>query len=564
MARNNNPADVVKVASIPPRPNVRVGKPGKIVTANMRMKTAFPQAGGVTLGSGGNFYSPELSTDFLELPQTIDEQRNFYRFFYDHDEFIGQAIDLNSELPLSKIRLRMPEAKNREIAVQAMRFCQKWARRVGLLHRLISIVHDFNLIGEAFIFAEDTSPDMPDDVRSYAYREVKADGTTEEKWVEYEDADERAVKWLKRNYKGWTAVRVLPPEQVHMESFPFTDAKLLELVVDSKTKAIVNKAQQGDLRAIQVVDSMPREIVSSVLLGQNLPLNTDPDAGSFCYHMARKKSDYEPRGKSLLQRCLRTLVFRDKVRQALTSIASRHMTPFRLIWAEDMDDAQTEDLREQVDIALQDPDYSIISNFEVHWEEMGAEQRLPNWDWVYEQTNKQLYAGLGMTESLLSGESSYSGDRIHLEVINTRFMLLREVLQDFVEDYIFKPMCARMGFVEEDEDGNLEVIFPRLSFTRLALRDNQETFDALFNLYQKGSLDIDVILDLLNIDPMTTREKLEKDMLTVNDSLFNEILRSAYSGAGNAMAEQTDIIERAAKAMGLKYTPPPAEGESRY
>jgi hypothetical protein len=47
-------------------------------------------------------------------------------FFYDHDEFIGQAIDLNSELPLSKIRLRMPEAKNRKIAEQAMRFCQKW------------------------------------------------------------------------------------------------------------------------------------------------------------------------------------------------------------------------------------------------------------------------------------------------------------------------------------------------------------------------------------------------------------------------------------------------------
>jgi len=563
MARNNNPADVVKVATIPPRPNVNVGKPRKVVNASMRMKTAFPMSGGTTLGSGGNFYSPELSTDFLELPQTVDEQRNFYRFFYDHDEFIGQAIDLNSELPLSKIRLRMPEARNREIAEQAMRFCQKWCRRVGLLHRLISIVHDFHLIGEAFIFCEDTSPDMPDDVRSYAVREVNPDGSTNERWVEHEDADERAVKWLKKNYKGWTAVRVLPPEQVHMESFPFTDAKLLELVVDSKTKAIVNKAQQGDQRAIQVVDSMPREIVSAVLLGQNLPLNTDPDAGSFVYHMARKKSDYEPRGKSLLQRCLRTLVFRDKVRQALTSIASRHMTPFRLIWAEDMDDAQTEDLRQQVDIALQDPDYSIISNFQVNWEEMGAEQRLPNWDWVYEQTNRQLYAGLGVTESLLSGESSYSGDRIHLEVINTRFMLLREVLQDFVEDYIFKPMCARMGFVEEDEDGNLEVITPRLSFTRLALRDNQETFDALFNLYQKGSLDIDVILDLLNIDPMTTKEKLMKDMLTVNDSLFNEILRSAYSSAGNAMAEQTNIVELAAKHMGLKMVPK-QEGDDRY
>lgn len=566
MARNNNLEGAVKVATIPPRPNVRVGKPSKVVTTAMRMRTAWYNPGSganVMSGSGGNFYSPELSPDFLELPQTIDEQRNFYRFFYDNTEFVGQAIDLNSELPLSKITLRRPEARNRDLADKAMRFCQRWARKIGLLHRLISIVHEYFLIGEAFIFAEDTSPDLPPDVRAYPVREVLPDGSTTEEWVEYEDADERHVAWLRKNYRGWTALRVLPPEQVHMESFPFTDERLLELIIDSKTKAIVNRALSGDPRAAQIANSMPAEIIDAVQSGNRLPLNTDPDAGSFVYHMARKKSDYEPRGKSLLHRCLRTLIFRDKIRQALTSISSRHMTPFRLIWGEDMNEAQTDELREQVDIALQDPDYSIITNFQVNWEEMGADQRLPNWDWVFEQTNRELYTGLGMTESLLSGESSYSGDRINLEVINTRFMLLRELLQDFVEDYLFRPMCARMGFVEEDEDGNLEVIVPRLSFSRLALRDNQETFDALFNLYQKGSLDVDVILDLLNIDPVTTQDKLHRDLMTLNDAMFNEVLRSAYSGAGNALAEKSNLIEVLAKKLGLKYQPGD-EGGSRF
>ena len=44
------------------------------------------------------------STDFLELPQSLDEQRNYYRFFYRSDPFVGQAIDLHTELPLSKLR----------------------------------------------------------------------------------------------------------------------------------------------------------------------------------------------------------------------------------------------------------------------------------------------------------------------------------------------------------------------------------------------------------------------------------------------------------------------------
>ncbi|MFA6233497.1 MAG: hypothetical protein WC824_04815 [Bacteroidota bacterium] len=213
---------------------------------------------------------------------------------------------------------------------------------------------------------------------------------------------------------------------------------------------------------------------------------------------------------------------------------------------------------------MQDPDYSVIANFEVHWEEMGSEQRLPDWSWVWELTDKHLYAGLGVTESLLSGETSYSGDRLHLEVINIRYLLLRELFQQIVEDFFFKPMCRRMGFVEEDEDGIMQVLVPRLTFTRLALRDNQETFDALLNLYQKGSLDVDVILDLLNIDPVATAEKLKRDVMTQNDAMFNEFLRAAYGSAGNAVAEQSDIVQRMTEHIGLKFKPKEEEGASRF
>lgn len=556
MARKTSLDDAVQVATVPPRPNVKVGKPGKVITSAMRAKVAFPMSGGVQSGSGGNFYSPELSTDFLELPQSIDEQRNFYRFFYDYDPFVGQAIDLHTELPLSKLRIGMPEARNRELAEKAMRFCTKWAKRNKLLQRLMEITHEWNLIGEVNVFVEDTNPDLPREVREQMIREITADGQLLERWEEYPDADEREIKWLNQNYKGWTAVRILPPEQVRVESFPFTDEKLVELVIDSKTKAIIQQAENGDDRAMKIARSMPQAIIDAVLQGTNVPLNTDPDAGSFVHVMARKRSPYEPRGKSILGRCLRTLVFRDKVRQSLTSIASRHMTPYRLVYGLDMNDEQTDALREQVDLALQDPDYSIITNFEVQWQEMGADQRLPDWSWVFELTDKQMYAGLGVTESLLSGESSYSGDRIHLEVINTRFMLLREMLQDLVEEYFFQPMCRRMGFVEEDEDGNMEVIVPKLSFTRLALRDTQDTYDALFNLYQKGSVPIDVILDLLNIDPITAAEGLKRDLFTLNDSAMNETLRAVYGKVGDQLVDGTEVTAKVAQNLGLKYTKP--------
>ena len=471
---------------------------------------------------------------------------------------------LDTELPLSKIRLGIPKAKDRDMAHRAMDFCAAWAKQVGLLHRLIEIVHEYYLIGEVFVFVEDTSPDMPQEIRNEAVRVLDEDNEeVREEWKEREDADTRAVEWLRKNYRGWTAVRILPPEQIHMESFPFTDERIVELIPDSKTKGIIEAASSGDPNAVRVVESMPKDVVDAIRNGENIPLNADPEAGSFVAYLSRKKSQYEARGHSILERCIRTLVYRDKLRQAQTSIASRHMTPIRVVSVEDGDQSDVEELRDQVDLALQDPDYSIISNFEVRWEEMGADSRLLDLSAEYDLTDRQLYAGLGVTESLLSGESSYSGDRINLEVINTRYMLLREILQDFVEEQIFKPMCARMGFVEEDEFGGESAIYPKLSFTRLALRDNADTFDSLFNLYQKGSLDIDTILELLNIDPETTQEKLKRDLFTLNDATFNEVLRGTYGEVGRALAENTNVSELIAEKLGLEYNKP-KDDEGRF
>jgi hypothetical protein len=544
------------------------GKPRKITSSMMRARTASLTTGlghaGTMEGSGGNFYSPELSTDFLELPQSLHEQWNYYRFFYRSEPFVGQAIDLHTELPLSKVRIGIPAATDRDMAVAATRFCERWAKKIGLLQRLIGIVHERNLIGEVFIWCEENTAEMPREVRYDMKRELAEDGDVTEEEIEREDADDRAVAWLKKNYQGWTAIRVLPPEQVQMQSFNFTNERIFELVPDSKTKEVIEKAQQGDPNSSRVVDSMPPEVVQAIMENRNIPLNSDPDAGSFIYYLANRKSDYEQRGRSILERCMRALVYRDKLRQAQTSIASRHMTPIRIVSGEDLDISDVEALRDQVDMALQDPDYSIIANFAVEWNEMGADQRLLDLGSEYDLTDRQLYAGLGVTEGLLSGESSYSGDRINLEVINTRYMLLREQLQDLVENNFFKPMCARMGFIEKDEDGESRVIVPTLTFTRLALRDNRDTFDALYNLYTKGSLDVDTILELMNLDPVAVREKVQRDLLTVNDPTFNEVMRGIYGEAGRAIAENSDAAEKIAEAIGLKFEKPKEEGDGRF
>ncbi len=178
MSVTNEEEEVAKIES---RSKAEVSKPRKLTASEMksRVKVAMT-TGGTQMGSGGNFYSPELSTDFLELPQSQDEQRNYFRFFYRTDPFVGQAVDLHTELPLSKVRLGMPKAKNRDLATASLRFCEKWAKRIGLLHRLIEILHEYNLLGEAFVFCEDNNPELPKDTTHRLIRRINEDGTVSE------------------------------------------------------------------------------------------------------------------------------------------------------------------------------------------------------------------------------------------------------------------------------------------------------------------------------------------------------------------------------------------------
>lgn len=533
------------------------------------------------LSGSNNFFSPQLSTDFLELPQSLREKREIYRHFYNTDPIVGQAIDLHTELPLSKVRLAAPKPRTvpkgfkdaHDYGKYILSFFERMCKKIKLFQRLITMVHHYWLDGTCHVFAEDSEVQVPPEVgyeKKLVTKSVLKDSgdvveEPHEEWAERGDREAEELKFYRRRYKGWNRLVIFPVDQVRVTTFNFTDKTRVELIPSDRDRALIEQAKMGDPIAEEMVAEIPMEVREYIEQGQLIPLGTDPDEGSFVYTLSGRKGAGDELGQSILDRCLRVLYYREKLRQAQTQIASRAMTPKRIIWGDDISDTDAEELREQVDLALVDPDYSIVANYEVHWEEMGSRDRLLDLSSEYEQTERQLLSGLGVTESLMSGETLYSGDRLKLEVINTRYLFLREIIQEYVEEYLFKPVAQRKGFVEEDAWGDEVVLYPRLSFTRLPLRDSQDTYDALFNLYQKGSIDIGILLELFNIDPDDTREKIERDMLTVNDSTFNEVIRGAYGAVGSALAEKTDMLERIAEYLKLKIKVEPAAAEEgRY
>jgi len=521
-------------------------------------------SGGSMDSQFGNFYSPQLSTDFLEKPQNQRERRAWYRHFYHSNEFVGQAIDLHSTLPLSKLRLEKPHGENQEQCEYVYAFFTEMCDEIKLFKTLLEISHEFWLLGSCTCYSEDHDPyEVTDEDGEEKVREMKLKGKAEAErlYKEFKVIDKDP------NYKGFRKIIILPPDQVRMKKIPLSDESIVEFIPEPETRKSILNSQDPSYYGTGS-DDVQRKIphIQGKLLEQlkqsgSIALDTDPYSGSHVHYLCRKKCQYETYGVSILERCVNTLLYDDKLRQAQTSIASRHMTPMRVVWAEELSDTDVENLREQVDMALTDPDFSIVANYQVNWQEMGSNGRLLQLDSEHEYVANSLFAGLGVTRELLTGEGTYAGNRITLEVLNTQYMLFREQLQEYVENNLFKPVAKKKGFIEKDKYGREKLIYPKLSFTRLAIKDNDAFFDQAMQLYNKGSISIDVILEMLNIDPVSTRKKIEADLFTVNDFAFNQLMTNLYVATATKLAEGYSSADKMAEYLKLDPLPPPPAGE---
>jgi hypothetical protein len=234
------------------------------------------------------------------------------------------------------------------------------------------------------------------------------------------------------------------------------------------------------------------------------------------------------------------------------------MTPKNLITAPGLLPAEVDDLRTQVDLSYLDPDYSIISNYEVQWEQIGTSDRLLQLDSEYERIENQVFAAMGVTRELLTGEGHFSGNKITVEILNTMFLLVREALKNYVEKQLFIPICEAHEWYEDGKNGVRHYYYPNLAFNRLTIRDNAEVFDSLYQLYQKGSLPIEVIYELFNLNAEEMEAKLYEGLFKVNDSTFNRLVEEVNSETGRSIAEKTNIVNKTAEYLGLEIT---SEGE---
>lgn len=531
-------------------------------------------AGGADITGSGftNVYDPIVSRDFLEIPQDLNVRWAWYRHFYRHDPLVNRAIDLHSTLPISRISLRPPKGEDRAKSAYVKDFFEKMLERINLLSHLINVTREYNLVGNFFSYAqddedtlapeeEDPFSDYPED--DFEFEEEEEGGEGGEGKRRRRSAEERleakkkwyAARFGKRNpeYSGWDRITILPIENIRIQTFEFDPSVYYEYIPGNTGHPYMNRPYTVQDTRNNLISPLQRTIPSELFdlyermeqMGQPVDLPSDPYEGSAVWHAKRNAADFDEMGMSALDPILKTLIHKDKLRQLNTLIINRRMTPVRLISGEDLSIRDVEDLRAQIDAALHTPDYSVITNYEVRWEEIGSQDRLLETETKNEALDREIMMGLHLFEGLLTGDSTYGGNRVAVEVMNSEYLQYREtVLERYIEDFILKPVAYKKGFIEIDEFGNEVLLYPTVRFSRLGIRDNDQLYDQMFNLYLQGSLPLAVILDLVNVDIDEAEEGVKEDMLTVRDPKFQDFWSGVLTAMADQIANGTDLGDR--------------------
>ena len=474
----------------------------------------------------------EQNGGMLYWPVTLHEKYSWYRYWSRTDAYIGRALELLADLPMSKLSLNMPKAGGKltkKLSEEILSFFTWQLEVINAFELCQSILWETNMIGNTYIFHEwDTKKKM------------------------------------------WSRAIMLPPEEVYVFQYPFTDNKRVEYrpqrlisLIKGAGSAESSETPKGDYDRSamneKIVEGVPKELKDMVEKEGCIVMDTDPLTGSFVHHIARRRSPYMDLGASVLERVLVPMLQKEHYRYTQLSLASRNMTPKNLITAPGLMPEELNDLRVQVDLSYMDPEYSIITNYEVTWNQIGVQERMLDFSREYEQIENQVFAAMGVTRELLTGEGAFSGTKITVEILNTMFLLTREVLRNYIEKQLFIPVCEAHGWFEEDKNGVKKYWYPQVGFNRLTIRDNAEVFDSLFQLYSKGSLPVEVIYELFNLNPEEMHSKLLAGLFTTKDSTFNRATEEVNTEVGRALVQQSDVVKKVAAYLGLEYKEKPEE-----
>lgn len=434
-----------------------------------------------------SFYHPLFQATNMMLPRDRRERNEWCRHFYMFEPIVGSALDLHTEFPISDFNNVCYDKAIKDF------FDYMAFEKLDLIGLLLDIGLEYWKIGDVFPFGQ-----------------------------------------LNEAEGMWEKFTILNPDYIDIQASVLAEDPIIELIPDSEIQTIVNGGPGGEFG--EIYSQIPDEVLQQVKMGNNIRLDN-----RLVSHIAHKAAHYETWGLPLLMRCFKTLIYKDKLRQAQNAIADRHIMPIKVAKLGTPgepypDQDQVDDFREMLMSCSDDPSSFLVYHYGVQFDYIGSSGKILPLNQEFEFIQHELMNGLCINQAMLNGEGpTYANAQVGYDTLAKRYMAYRLRLESWIKRKVYKPIAEIQGFYKP-KDGTIatkylsskeqvrlaakkemELIIPDITWQQQNLTSDQSAMNFIQNLQQKGLVSMSTVLPILGLDPETEKKNLEEERGTVFD-----------------------------------------------
>lgn len=436
-----------------------------------------------------NYRTSFLTLSDMEIPDDYRLIFRWCRYFFKFDPLVGPAIRALATFPITDWIVNdsdtgEEQTKDREDST-TLKFYQNMLRDINLTKLLMEIGYNYHLYANVIIFAEPT-------MKEYRYRD-----------------DNGQIQ--KKRELTWKSINVLDPALITKDIDPKTNETIYYYEVPADIRLVIEKKKPKEK-----YDKIPQIYKDAVKKKKPLKLNS-----KFIYDMSMPKEagDNGKWSTPPILHALKLILYTNVLRQAQEAIAYEHIVPRRIYFFQETNESSimnnfeqiTDDFTAQLNMQLRDPNYQIVSPIPIQEITHGGQGRGLLLTPEIEQLNGQILAALRCPKEFIFGGMSYSGSTTSLRILENDFITYRELLHDFVNNFVIKRLAELRGEWEvEDDDKNLVTV----TFSDLKMQDDIQQKQLMVQLNQGGKMSDETLYEkVLGLEANTIKTQLKNESL---------------------------------------------------
>ena len=313
-------------------------------------------------------------------------------------------------------------------------------------------------------------------------------------------------------HEGGTVRRIviLNPDYIEVFTTPMNPDPLISLRPDEELINMVQRKTPG-------YDRLTPQVRAMIAGGRPIPLDNRSVS-----HLMYGESGYGRFGVGMVRRLFPILSYKTKLMVAQWIVAERLIVPIKVVKVgSDERPAGPADIaavQAQLAQTSNDPNLTIITHHAFEIDFVGASGKVLTLSNEFEFINQEILDGMMINNALLNGEGPNFGNAaVGIEAMIERLETFRRDIGNWIEQKIYLPEAKRQGFIDEDateddaEDDDIEYIYPRVKWNSMHLRDQQQFRTFVLQLYEKGLLSAQTVLESFDFNPDQEIERKRYD-----------------------------------------------------